>query len=1014
MNQINSGLFLFTIFLSAQCLNAQDFDAFEYRNVGPSRGGRVTAVAGTVAAPSTFYLGASGGGVWKTEDYGTTWNVVSDGYFESPSIGDIAIAPNDANIVYVGTGSDGLRSNVIPGKGMYKSVDGGATWEHIGLRETGHIGAVEIDPTNNNVVWVAAIGQAFHANEERGVYKTEDGGKTWNKVLYISDTVGFADIELLPGNPNVVFAAAWKTERKPWTIISGGTQEEGGLYKSVDGGKSWEKVTEGLPQGLIGDIDLAISPANSSIVYALVEAPDDDGGLYRSVDQGRTFEQVSDDEHIRNRPFYYGNIEADPQNADIVYSLAGRFVKSEDGGNTWSRVRPPHDDNHDMWINPDNPKLFIQGNDGGANVTHNGGETWSTQFNQPTVEVYQVEVDDQYPYWLYAGQQDNSTTIAVPSMPPFRAQDPAAWLVDSGGCETGPGVPKPGNHNIVYSNCKGRFYVFDKRIGTEKGYYVGAANMYGHNPADLRYRFQRVSPIHVSPHDPDVVYHASQYVHRTTDDGKTWETISPDLTAFEADKQLISGSPITRDITGEEFYSTIYSLRESPVQAGVIWSGANDGPVYVTQDNGESWQKVTPRGLPPGGRVDSVEPSPHDAAMAYIAVLRYQLGDWKPYVYKTDNFGRSWDLLTDGRNGIPADLPTRVVREDPVRAGLLYAGTDSGMFVSMDDGETWHAFQQNLAVTPVTDIKVIRGDLAISTMGRSFWVLDNISTLRQDAFWAADDSAAVFKPKDTIRYRNVYRSNDEDSVPHFPAPAVVIDYRLPEEAPDTIRLDILDASGGIVNSYESVAEDADEEDGDEVVEDMNLSQEMVISDDSLSNEPGMNRFRWNMKHLGAWDEDDDDRFSNGPLAKPGTYTARLTVGDEVAEQSFDLVVDPRVLEQGTTLADISAQVDLSLQLVELLSAARKLEKQLTDEQQGLEDKGDAISDSEQQRLNQIVDVLADLKTDDIIYPQPMLTGQISYLYNMINTADQAPGKEAKDRFEVLTARLREITASTGE
>ncbi len=1013
MNQLTTGLLLLTTFVSGECALAQDFDAFEYRNVGPSRGGRVTAVAGTVAAPSTFYLGASGGGVWKTEDYGTTWNVVSDGYFASPSIGDIAVAQNDANIVYVGTGSDGLRSNVIPGKGMYKSIDGGATWEHIGLRETGHIGAVEIDPTDHNIVWVAAIGQAFNANEERGVYKTEDGGKTWNKVLFISDTVGFSDIELLPGNPNIVFAAAWKAERKPWTIISGGSQEEGGLYKSVNGGKSWEKITEGLPQGLIGDIDLAISPANSSIVYALVEAPGDDGGLYRSVDQGRTFEQVSDDADIRNRPFYYGNIEADPQNADIVYSLAGRFVKSIDGGATWTRVIPPHDDNHDMWINPDNPDLFIQGNDGGANVTHNGGETWSTQFNQPTVEVYQVEVDDQYPYWLYAGQQDNSTTIAVPSMPPFRAQDPAAWLVDSGGCETGPGVPKPGNHNIVYSNCKGRFFVFDKRIGTEKGYYVGAANMYGHNPKDLRYRFQRVSPIHVSPHNADVVYMASQYVHRTTDDGRTWETISPDLTANEPDKQVISGGPITRDITGEEFYSTIYSLRESPVQAGVIWAGANDGPVYVTRDNGETWQNVTPRGLPTGGRVDSIEPSPHDAAKAYIAVLRYQFGDWNPYIYKTDDFGRRWQLLTNGRNGIPEDFPTRVVREDPVKEGLLYAGTDSGMFVSLDDGKSWHKFQQNLAVTPVTDIKVIRGDLAISTMGRSFWVLDNISTLRQDAFQDSVNETVVFKPKDTIRYRQVYKSND-DGVPHYPAPAVVIDYRLPDEVPDTIRLDILDASGGLVNSYDSVAGDAEDETGDKVVEDMSLSQESVIADESLSNEAGMNRFRWNMKHLGAWHEEEDDRFKDGPLAKPGIYTVRLTVGEDVAEQSFDLIVDPRVLQQGTTLNDISAQVELSLQLVDLLSESRKLEKQLTDEQEDLEGKGDEKSESEQRRLEQIEGVLEDLKTADMVYPQPMLTDQIDYLFNMINTADQAPGKEAQDRFEVLALQLLEVTAAAAE
>lgn len=1009
MKTIKTGFLLFITFLSTECLLAQDFGSFQYRNVGPSRGGRVTAVAGTVVAPSTFYLGASGGGVWKTEDYGTTWNVVSDGYFETPSIGDIAVAQNDANIVYVGTGSDGLRSNVITGKGMYKSIDGGATWEHIGLRETGHIGAVEIDPTNHNIVWVAAIGQAFNANEERGVYKTGDGGKSWNKVLYISDTVGFSDIELLPGNPNIVFATAWKAQRKPWTIISGGTQEEGGLFKSVDGGASWEKITEGLPQGLIGKIDLAISPADSSIVYALVEAPDDEGGLYKSVDQGKSFELVSTESSIRTRPFYYANIEVDPKNPDVVYAMATRNMKSVDGGKTWERLRPPHGDNHDMWINPDNPDLFIHGNDGGANVTHNGGKTWSTQFNQPTAELYQVEVDDQYPYWLYAGQQDNSTTIAVPSMPPFRAQDPAAWLVDAGGCETGPGVPKPGNHNIVYSNCKGRFFVFDKRIGTEKGYYVGAANLYGHNPRDLRYRFQRVSPIHVSPHNPDVVYHASQFVHRTMDDGETWETISPDLTAFEPDKQVISGSPITRDITGEEFYSTIYSLRESPLQAGVIWSGANDGPVYVTEDFGESWQNVTPRGLPPGGRVDSVEPSPHNAAKAYIAVLRYQFGDRKPYIYKTGDFGRHWQLLTDGRNGIPADYPTRVVREDPVKEGLLFAGTEFGMFVSLDDGENWHEFQQNLGVTPVTDIKVYRGDLAISTMGRSFWVLDNITTLRQDAFQDSASDTVVFKPKDTIRYRQVYKARD-DGVPHFPTPAVVIDYRLPDEVPDTIRLDILDASGRVVNSYESVVEESDDENGDEVVDDMNLSQERIIVDESLSNKPGMNRFRWNMTHLGAWHEEDDKRFKDGPLAKPGSYAARLTVGDDVSEQSFDLIVDPRVLEQGTSLADISAQVDLSLRLVELLSEARKLEKQLVDEQENLEGKGDVISDAEQQRLNQIDGVLEELKTDDNIYPQPMLTAQVSYLYNMINTADQAPGTEAEDRFTVLSAKFNGLNS----
>ncbi|MHA7871412.1 MAG: WD40/YVTN/BNR-like repeat-containing protein, partial [Hyphococcus sp.] len=720
--RIRSGLIAtLAVAFAASATAAQDFSSFDYRNLGPARGGRVTAVAGSIDAPGTFYMGASGGGVWKTTDYGQRWRPVSDGAFGSPSIGDIAVARNDANIVYVGTGSDGLRSNVIRGDGVYKSVNGGETWEHIGLDETGHIGAVEIDPRNHNVVWVAAIGQAFGPNKERGVYKTEDGGATWNKVLYHSDTVGFTDIELLPGNPEIAFASAWKAERKPWTIISGGAADEAGIWKTIDGGETWTKLSNGLPEGLTGKIDLAVSAANSSIVYALVEAPPGVGGLYKSTDQGASFDLVSDKKELVNRPFYYTNVDVDPTNPDIVYVMATQYWKSIDGGETWEEMHPPHGDSHDMWIHPDNPDHFVQANDGGATVTFNGGETWSTQFNQPTVEVYQVEVDDQYPYWVYGGQQDNSTTISVPSMAPTPAQHRTSYIMHTGGCETGPAVPKPGDHNTVYVNCKGRFGVYDKRTGQEKAYYVGAANMYGHNPKDLKHRFQRVAPIHVSPHDPNVVYHASQFVHRTTNEGERWETISPDLTAFETDKQVISGAPITRDITGEEVYSTIYSLRESPVRKGVIWTGANDGPVYVTRDNGETWTDVTPSRLPRGGRVDAVEPSPHAAGKAYISVLRYQLGDWKPYIYRTENFGASWKLLTDGKNGIPADAPTRVIREDPVREGLLFAGTEQGVFVSLDDGESWAAFQQNLPITPVTDIKIHRGDLVLSTMGRGFW-----------------------------------------------------------------------------------------------------------------------------------------------------------------------------------------------------------------------------------------------------------------------------------------------------
>lgn len=983
-------------------LTAEPLDALEFRNVGPTRGGRATAVGGTVAEPGTFYMGSSGGGLWKSTDYGTRWENVSDGFFASPSIGDIAASQTDPNIVFVGTGSDGLRSNVIAGKGVYKSIDGGRNWLHVGLEQSGHIGAVEMDPRSNNTVWVAAIGNAFEPNEERGIYKTTDGGQSWERVLHVSDTVGFADLELLPGNPDVVFATAWRAERKPWTIISGGSQEEGGLYKSVDGGASWRRVTEGLPQGLIGKIDLAVSAADSRIVYALVEAPGDEGGLYRSTDQGESFTQVSSSRTLRARPFYFGNVEASPHDADEVHVMAVRHSRSFDGGKTWELMSTPHGDNHDLWFNPEIPGLFIQANDGGANVTHNGGLSWSTQFNQPTVEVYQVEVDDQYPYWMYAGQQDNGSTIAVPSRAPWPVQHPVAWLIESGGCETGPAVPKPGNHNIVYANCKGRFGVFDKRTGTERAYYVGAANMYGHDTRDLRYRFQRVSPIHVSPHDPDTVYHASQYVHRTRDDGITWDTISPDLTANEPDKQMVSGSPITRDVTGEEFYSTIYSLRESPLTPGVIWTGANDGPVHVTRDGGETWENVTPKGLPPGGRVDSVEPSPHDAAVAYISVLRYQLGDWKPYVYRTGDYGKRWTLLTDGKNGIPADHPVRVVREDPLRQGLLYAGTEYGLFVSFDDGQSWQSFQQNLPVTPITDIKRHRGDLVLSTMGRGFWVLDQVSVLSQEPLPADSATAVLFEPYKSIRYRHRFREDTMEQVPEYPEPAAIIDYHLPEGFSGPLTLEIVDDAGAVVNAFGSGGSEPAV--GPAVEDSMALNEVRVLDTPELSTQAGLNRFHWDMRHQGAWHEDEKRRFRGGPLARPGQYTVRLHAGEQVLEQPLELAVDPRVLDLGVSEADIDAQVALQLKIVALESRARKLAAELDEERKTLE------PDSARAQL--LDSTLASLRTAEGTYMQPMLIDQVRYLGFMLRGADQAPGKDALDRYEVLAAQLEQLHQAT--
>lgn len=982
------------------------FQAFQYRNVGPTRGGRVTTVEGVASIPGTYYMGSTGGGVWKTEDYGITWENISDGYFSTPSIGAIRVVPSNPETVYVGTGSDGLRSNVITGKGVYKSEDSGKSWKHTGLEKVGQIGALEIHPDKPDIVFVAAIGQAFQPNKERGIYRTLNGGKDWQQVFYLADTIGAVDIEFAPSNPEIMYASMWRTERKPWTIISGG-DKTGGIYKSEDGGNTWTKLTQGLPNGLIGKIDLAVSPADPQKLYALVEAPEGEGGLYKSNDMGESFELISTNQNILNRPFYYCNIEANPLNANSLYVMAGRFLHSTDGGLSWKNLRPPHGDNHDIWINPNDTLEFIQSNDGGANITQNGGLSWSTQHNQPTAELYQVEVDDQYPYWLYAGQQDNST-IAVPSLPPYNAPSGASgfWL-SVGGCETGPAVPKPGNSDIIYSNCKGRFGVYDKRTGQEKQYYVGATNIYSHNPKDLKYRFQRVSPIHVSIHNPDVVYHASQYLHKTTDDGITWEVISPDLTAFEPDKQVNSGSPITRDITGEEYYSTIYSIRESILRKGLIWVGSNDGPIHVTKNGGTDWEDVSPEDLPKGGRVDCVEPSPHIEGKAYIAVLRYQLGDWHPYIYKTGDYGKSWKLLTTGENGIPADYPTKVVREDPNKEGLLYAGTEFGIFISFDDGLNWVPFQQNLPITPVTDIKIFRNNLVLSTMGRSFWILDNITALHNLESYENNEELVLFKPLDTYRFR--YRGTGSNSVPEYPSPSVIIDYYLKEKSDQIIKLEILNKDQKVIRTYLSKQKAETSEENE-----MMAYYRRNMGSTKLANNAGTNRFRWDMRHHGPWDKSERRRSSGGPDASPGTYQVRLNLNGKSYNQSFELMMDPRLEETGICLDDLLLKEELALQIRDLESLAKKSASLVNKRREELKD---LIGENNKKKNKFITedDNLAKIQSEFVTakgsYMTPMLLNQISYLASMLSRADQIPGNDAYERYTELKKHYKEITSS---
>ncbi len=620
-----------------QSVDPAFLQGLHYRLVGPNQGGRVTTVTGVPSQPTTFYMGVASGGLFRTTDNGETWVPLTDGQVPVGSSGDVAVALSDPNIIYYGTGSDGARSNVSTGRGVYKSVDGGDTWTFAGLYDVGQIGAVRIHPTNPDIVWVAANGDVFKPTPERGIYKTTDGGMTWRKTLFVSDSTGAMDVELQPGNPDVVYAWMSRLERKPWTIISG--SYEGGFYKSTDGGETWENIKAGFPGELIGKGNLAVTAAKPDRVYALIEAKPG-GGFYRSDDYGESWEMVSDQPAMIQRPFYYTTLGADPTDANTVYGGAESFFKSTDGGVTWTTFRTPHGDNHDIWVSPRDGRIMVQSNDGGPTSPPTAGSTWSTQMNQPTAEIYGVWMDDRFPYRLYGAQQDDGTHI-ISSMADGGELGVDSW--SGPGCETGPLMPHPLYDNIVYGSCKGQFTVENMETGQSKNYWIGAQSLYGNPAEDLILRFQRVSPMEVSPHDPNVLYYGSQYLHRTRDMGVHWETISPDLTATPEGTQGVSGEPITRDVTGEEFYSTLYSIRESVLEAGVIWVGSNDGPFHVTRDDGTTWTDITPPDLPPGGRVQNIEPSPHRPGSAYYAVHRFLLGDYHPYLYRTDDYGKTLD-----------------------------------------------------------------------------------------------------------------------------------------------------------------------------------------------------------------------------------------------------------------------------------------------------------------------------------------------------------------------------------
>jgi photosystem II stability/assembly factor-like uncharacterized protein len=955
-----------------------------YRYVGPDRGGRVTTVTGVPSEPNTFYMGSTGGGVWKTTDAGHAWTNISDGQIPLGSMGAVEVSLSNPSVIYVGTGSSKIRSNVSIGRGIYKSTDAGRTWKFSGLRDTGQIATIRVDPTNPNLVYVAAQGNPFAPNKERGVYRSTDGGQTWKNVLFVSDLAGAADLEIQPGNPKVLFASMWHAQRKPWTIISGAM--EGGIYKSIDGGDTWNKLAGGLPHELFGRANVAISNAAPNRIYALIEAKPG-SGLYRSEDAGANWTLVNGGNNLTTRPFYYSTLGVDPTNADVVWVGDEGWYKSTDGGKSFRSSPVPHGDNHDVWINPKNSQIMIQANDGGANVSLDGGRTWSSQLNQPTAEIYQVSVDNQYPYRLYGAQQDDSTVI-VPSMPlgdglNFRGGP---------GCETGPIMPDKDNPQIVYGGCKGQFSRLNMTTTNEQRYWVGAESLYGNGGDSLIYRFQRVAPMEVSPFTPHTVYYGSQYLHRSYDGGVTWNKISPDLTAHPAgEPQEASGGPITRDATGEEVYSVIYAIRESPIQKGLIWTGANDGPVYVTRDDGKTWTNVTPKDMQPGGRIQNIEPSPHKPGTAYIAGYRYLLGDFAPYIYRTDDFGKTWTRLTDGKNGIAADEPTRVVREDPDRAGLLYAGTEFGMYISYDNGAQWQSFQMNLPNTPVTDIKIAHKDLILSTQGRGFWILDNLTPLEQAPDLPPTAANHLFTPREAIRTVGGGRGGRGGL-----QNGAQIDYEVAGATGD-ISMEFLDATGKVVRTISSAAPAAEDRSGDAgAADDEEGGFRFRGPAPRLDKSEGVHRFTWDLRYPGPWQSAARPEGPNGPEAVPGKYSVRLKIGTWNETRPLTIVEDPRIVKDGVTTADLKEQLDHNLRVRDLVSDCNKLVARLRTAQATVKDPA---------KLASLKDLSADLITPAIRYSKPELQTHITYLYTVTNSTDQKIGRDVIERYQTLRKAL---------
>ena len=906
----------------------QVYSSLKYRSIGPHRGGRSAAVTGVPGKPNLFYFGATGGGVWKTEDGGQTYENISDGYFGG-SIGSVSVSLSDPNVIYVGGGEVTLRGNVSSGYGMWKSEDAGKTWTFSGLPKSRHIPRITIHPENPDIVYAAVLGNIYKPTPNRGVYKSTNGGKSWEKVLFSNADSGAVELVMDPTNPRILYASTWRVNRTPYSLNSGG--QGSALWKSTDEGKNWKEISlnEGFASGTLGIIGVTVSSVNPQKVWAIVENKDE-GGVYHSQDGGVTWEHINDSRALRQRAWYYSKIYADTQDEDIVYVMNVSYHKSKDGGKTFQSNNAPHGDHHDLWIAPEDNQRMIIGDDGGAQVSYNAGETWSTYYNQPTAQYYRVTTDNSFPYRIYVAQQDNSTQ-RVRHRSSGGGISQSDWEPTAGG-ESAHIAIDPLNNDIVYGGSYGGFLTrVNHDSNTVRGINVWPDNPMGYGAEGMKYRFQWNFPIHFSKHNPKKLYTFSNHVHVSENEGQSWEIISPDLTRNDPDKLKSSGGPITQDNTGVEYYCTIFAANESSVQEGLMWVGSDDGLIHITRDGGANWENITPPQMPKWLMINSIEPSPFDPAVCYVAGTLYKTGDFKPYLYKTSDYGKTWIKIT---NGIEKEHFTRVLRADPVRKGLLYAGTETGMYISFDDGASWNKFQLNLPIVPITDLTIKEHSLIVATQGRSIWILDDLTVLHQLNSRTENEAVTLFKPKDS--YRTQGRSSKPSLTQGTNLPNGVIVYfnlKNYNDEEDIIQLHFKENDGTLIKTYSTSSKE-----------------------DKLTVNEGGNQFVWDSRYKGAETLDGMIFWSasfSGAKALPGNYSVELDINGKVQTQEFTILKDPRV---EVSVAEMKKQFDF-------VNTVNKTVNGAHDAIENIRDINKKLSDFEYNygELEQTKDLLAQVK-----------------------------------------------------